>query len=129
MPEKLADAILSNLQYNSFLVTLLLAGQGVALSRIWPEGEPRPGWNSLIRLVPGFGCACYCIYELTRSYIGLTKAISHQTIPSFASNWMNGYWYFYLVFAAGIFFTVVSSTMVRTRKVPKNAEGSSADHT
>jgi hypothetical protein len=104
-PTALASAIMTSLQFNATLITLIIGFTGFAVGRVWPETRLKPSWR-LIWLLPGMVATSWSLYLVLVRYHEVAAALSGNAILTYYTGWLNDYWTVYLLLAAAMFLSV-----------------------
>lgn len=99
---KLAEAIMSSLEFNATLITLMLGFHGFAVGRLWPEKRRVPD-SRLLWLIPGLALTVGALYLVVSRYKEVATALSRQAVLDYYTEWLNSYWDIYVLLALAMF--------------------------
>jgi hypothetical protein len=105
-PTTLAGAIMTSLQFNATLITLIIGFNGFAVGRLWPEVRLKPPWR-LVWLLPGVVVTGWSLSVVLVRYREVAAALSRNAVLEYYTAWLNDYWNVYVWLAAAMFLSVV----------------------
>lgn len=94
-PSSLVNIILTSLQFNAFLVTLICGFHGFAVGRLWKDKQFRPPAR-LVWLGPGLIGTAWSLYLVVDGYKDVATALSERRVLDYYATWLNSYWHFYV---------------------------------
>ena len=100
--DTLAQVVLTTLQFNAFVVTLLFGFQGFAVARLWKENRLVPPAN-LFWLVFGLAATTWALILVANGHRDIAAALSRHRVLAFYTTWLDTYWHFYVVVALASF--------------------------